>query len=264
LQQGERIPLAANGDCSKENGFRLLQRVIAASKPDSPCNRGPLLQVVVYMRENMPVYKDRIVALRDFRRFPDGKFSFFGLHVHDSLLDNERFPRLPVSLEDLKSKLDRFEAARAEALHRDVRVIALKNSLRQELDQGLILLAAYVEFIAGADRDTFISSGFNPAPSSYTGPQPLGDPKIENIEQGNTGQLRIWFKNLGRQARTYEYRYGVADTPPDTWTTQKVGSASDAILIDGLVPGTIYAFQVRACGVLGETDWSDSATRMCI
>ena len=33
--------------------------------------------------------------------------------------------------------------------------------------------------------------------------------------------------------------------------------------VTGLTPGTIYAFQVRAMGRLGYTDWSDSATRMC-
>ena len=34
--------------------------------------------------------------------------------------------------------------------------------------------------------------------------------------------------------------------------------------INGLTPGTMYAIQVRAYGKLGYTDWSDSATRMCI
>jgi hypothetical protein len=212
----------------------------------------------------MPVYKNRIVALLTFRRFPDGKFSFFGLHVHDSVLNNPHFPRPAVSLEDLKSKLDRFEAALAQAIHRDRRVIALKNSLREEIDKDLMLLAAYVESIAGLDRDIFVSSGFDPAPSTYAGPQPLGDPGIDNIEQGNTGQFRVWLRSLGRQARSYQYRFGVADTEPDSWPIEAVGSAAEAILIDGLTPGTIYAFQVRAIGVLGETDWSDSATRMCI
>jgi hypothetical protein len=32
--------------------------------------------------------------------------------------------------------------------------------------------------------------------------------------------------------------------------------------IDGLTPGTNYAIQVRALGRLGDTDWSDSATRI--
>ena len=32
--------------------------------------------------------------------------------------------------------------------------------------------------------------------------------------------------------------------------------------VEGLMPGTTYAFQVRALGRLGYTDWSDSTTRM--
>ena len=35
-----------------------------------------------------------------------------------------------------------------------------------------------------------------------------------------------------------------------------------AITVTGLTPGTTYAFQMRALGRLGYTDWSDSVTRM--
>jgi len=37
-----------------------------------------------------------------------------------------------------------------------------------------------------------------------------------------------------------------------------------ALTVRNLKPGTIYAFQARALGKLGYTDWSDSATRMAI
>jgi hypothetical protein len=33
--------------------------------------------------------------------------------------------------------------------------------------------------------------------------------------------------------------------------------------VNGLTPGTTYAFQVRVRGPLGYTDWSDSVTFMC-
>jgi hypothetical protein len=33
--------------------------------------------------------------------------------------------------------------------------------------------------------------------------------------------------------------------------------------IDGLTPGTVYAFQVRALGKVGYTAWTDSTTCMC-
>jgi len=43
-----------------------------------------------------------------------------------------------------------------------------------------------------------------------------------------------------------------------------VAKIKPPVAIDGLTPGTTYAIQVRAYGPLGHTEWSDSATRMCI
>jgi len=40
------------------------------------------------------------------------------------------------------------------------------------------------------------------------------------------------------------------------------GESSRTLTVDGLTPGATYAFQVRARGRLGFTDWSDSVTRM--
>ena len=41
--------------------------------------------------------------------------------------------------------------------------------------------------------------------------------------------------------------------------TSYIGSS-----VAGLTTGTVYAFQVRAFGVAGYTDWTDSTTCMCV
>ena len=46
-----------------------------------------------------------------------------------------------------------------------------------------------------------------------------------------------------------------------SWNYQGVPTAGTAPF-EGLTPGTIYAFQIRALGRLGLTDWSDSVTKM--
>src|SRR2546427_8469583 len=47
-----------------------------------------------------------------------------------------------------------------------------------------------------------------------------------------------------------------ADGKPGTWT--EVGLTNPrAIPVNGLTPGTNYAFQLRALGVLGYGDWSE-------
>jgi hypothetical protein len=47
-------------------------------------------------------------------------------------------------------------------------------------------------------------------------------------------------------------------------TTVTVSSVKKPIEFNGLTPGTIYSFQVRAYGKLGYTAWCDPVTRMCI
>jgi hypothetical protein len=49
---------------------------------------------------------------------------------------------------------------------------------------------------------------------------------------------------------------------PGSW--QSVGLfSSSRITIQDLVPGSTYAFQVRAIGSTGRTDWSNPVSRMC-
>jgi len=88
---------------------------------------------------------------------------------------------------------------------------------------------------------------------------------ILKVEHGNSGELLVTIKSLPR-ARAYDVRY--ASVPagggtPATWTTDTFASAKIAVPIRGLTPGTNYAFQVRAFGKAGYTDWSNSVTRFC-
>ena len=82
---------------------------------------------------------------------------------------------------------------------------------------------------------------------------------------GNSGQLLVRITPLGRDVRHYELRHAGlgADGMPGSWIPMLLTNGRSAIPVNGLIPGTIYAFQVRAFGKFGHTDWSDSATRMC-
>jgi len=68
-------------------------------------------------------------------------------------------------------------------------------------------------------------------------------------------------------ARSYVIQYGAmgsGGTLPATWTATPAIKSKPATKINGLTPGTTYAFQVRALGHEGYTDWSHSVTRMVI
>jgi hypothetical protein len=67
------------------------------------------------------------------------------------------------------------------------------------------------------------------------------------------------------KAVSYDLRYGLvanAGTLPATWTTLNL-PGSKKVIISNLTPGATYAFEIRAMGRLGYTDWSDPMTFIC-
>jgi ABC-type nitrate/sulfonate/bicarbonate transport system substrate-binding protein len=68
-----------------------------------------------------------------------------------------------------------------------------------------------------------------------------------------------------RQVVRYDLRYaieanGILD---DEWQIEIITSSQFPYTVSNLKRGAVYAFQVRALGKLGFTDWSDSFTFMC-
>jgi hypothetical protein len=91
----------------------------------------------------------------------------------------------------------------------------------------------------------------------------LAQPAIKKVDHGNTGQLLVKIKTVPK-ARIYELRCAaLTGSTPGAWTIVLVPSAKGSTPVNGLTPGTNYALQVRAAGLLGYTDWSDTVTRMC-
>ena len=95
-------------------------------------------------------------------------------------------------------------------------------------------------------------------------PQPLEPSAIRKIAQGNTGQLLVKVDSVPK-AKSYELRYAPLDAggAPGPWTSQPIAAVAAPTSCNGLAPGATYAFQVRALGRLGFTDWSHSVTKMC-
>src|SRR3989442_11769732 len=112
---------------------------------------------------------------------------------------------------------------------------------------------------------TFLSSGFEAASRMRTPATPPPQASIVKITHGSSGELLVRIMSLPR-ARSHDVRYAPVPAgggTPATWTTETFASAKIAVPISGLTPGTNYAFQVRAFGKAGYTDWSNSVTRFC-
>jgi hypothetical protein len=97
-------------------------------------------------------------------------------------------------------------------------------------------------------------------------PAPLPVPVIKSVDHGAiTGEIVVQVQAVPK-AKSYEIRYGavVNGAAPSSWTSKAVPGVRPPAGIEGLTPGTLYAFQVRVLGKLGFTDWTDSATCMCV
>ena len=215
----------------------------------------------------MPVYKTTLKAKRNFSKLRDVDLFQRGVLVYSGLSGNfSRFRRPTVSLDEFKARLDHFQDLMTDASFRDVRAVAQKNSVREEIVRDLDQFAFYVESVAGDldQEDLFISSGFELASNSYKGPKALDTPKVKKLTHGLSGELLAKITNVGRQATHYEIRHGVHGTDPESWPVTVAPFVSKPISFTGLTPGKLYAFQARAFGRLGFTDWSQSITLMCI
>jgi len=183
--------------------------------------------------------------------------------VYAGMKGNPHFPNPPVDPETLKAARDALVNALAVQPNGGVVATAEKEKKVEAVVHLLRQLGHYVEEIAKGDLAILLSSGFQVANSSRT-PQPASTPKILRVENGNTGQILVTVKP-SRGARYYELRHGAigAGGTLGSWTNLTFTN-SKSMPVSGLTPGTNYAFQVRALGPLGPSDWSDSATRICI
>jgi hypothetical protein len=213
------------------------------------------------MREKLK----KIRALFGLAKMADGAIRPLLDSSLKGLTDNATaFPKPPVDLATYKNAINAYEAAIPAAHDGSKTAIAQKNKLRNVAVKMYIQLAHYVEANCNDDMATFLLSGFKPAATTQTPPQPLPTPAIASVTQGPmTGQLRVKIRAVAK-AVSYELRYAPVPSgggTPATWTHEGVGSSKPAI-IGNLTPGTMYTIQARALGRLGYTDWSDAVNRI--
>jgi len=185
--------------------------------------------------------------------------------VHDAFDGNPRYPTPVVDLPTFKGKIGEYAAAIAEGLDGGKRAKAERARLRLEITHMYESLGQYAQANCNRDIATLISSGFSPVTYARSTAQPLSPPKVRDLGQGIGGELLVAIGATAK-ARSHELRYTALgqDGIPGPWTTMSVAIVKSRIAIGGLKPGITYAFQVRALGALGFTDWSDSRTRMVI
>jgi hypothetical protein len=184
--------------------------------------------------------------------------------VHDSMKGNPLYPTPPVDLDKFKTEIDSFSVLVTDAADGGKKAKTAKDKQRAVVVKMVTLLGDYVKAACNNDPAAFHTSGFVAAAGTRTPPGPLSGASIEWIDRGPaTGSVVLKPKSLSG-AVSQEARYGISvnGAAPSTWTTVPLPSPKKTI-ISNLTPGSTYAFQVRALGKLGYTDWSDSMTFIC-
>ena len=181
---------------------------------------------------------------------------------YNGLLNNPKYPNLPVDLATYKAGIDQFSALIVDAEDGGKRAITALNKQRVEVIKMYTLLGHYVETACNDDLATFTTSGFTQAAvKTKTAPQPLTEAKFSSIDRGpNSGDAVVKPENQ-TGAIAFDVRYALEGPGGvlGSWTTITI-TRPKKVTISGLTLLGIYHFQIRALGVLGYTDWMDPKT----
>jgi hypothetical protein len=184
--------------------------------------------------------------------------------IRDGMKGNRHFPHPPVDIPTFAEAVEAFNVQIALARDGGRTAIAERNVRRELVSRMAAQLGHYVEHNCNGEMDKFLSSGFQPKSSTRTPAGPLDQPRIRKIKHGNSGELLVYPTPV-KGAYSYELGHSLTDENriPGEWIVRPLSSARAAASIDGLIPGRVYAFRIRALGKLDYTNWSDPALFMC-
>lgn len=195
-----------------------------------------------------------------FTRLPDAALDDFAETIDTDMTGNAAFATPPVQLPALAAARQNFEAAMAAMAQGGPASTAAKNAARETLIGLLRQLAAYVEQASKNDLAVLLSSGFFAASSNHA-QTALPKASIKSVKNGASGQL-IAEANTMDNAHGWEARVTPAGGAAQPAQSLK---ASRKMTIINLVPGTMYAVEMRAQGgSTGYSDWSDPVSHRCL
>jgi hypothetical protein len=206
----------------------------------------------------------KLKALLGMQGVSDTDFIQHLLNADKGLTGNPNFPTPPVDLAAFKSGIDTLSTLVTDAADGGKKAITAKHKQRGVMEKQYTQLGHYVEAASNDDPAIFATSGFVPAPPRVP-PQPLPPASIEWIDRGPVaGQVVVKVKKVPK-AISYGLQYAAVVTPgtlPTSWTALAL-PGSKKVTVSNLTPGANYAFQVRALGRLGYTNWSDPMMFIC-
>lgn len=186
-----------------------------------------------------------------------------GRQIIAAMTDNPNFATPHPPLADITASLatldDAYKAhqiAKAEARTK----AGVADNAERQLDSHLRKLAAYVESIADKDETIIASAGMQ-TKALRTAPTALGAPEALSATAGSReGEIDLSWRKV---ANSRSYIIQISPDPPsaDSWGHAETVTVSYKT-IQNLTSGKKYWFRVAAIGSLGQSGWSEPATKI--
>jgi hypothetical protein len=180
-----------------------------------------------------------------------------------AMTGNEHFPEAKELLAKTGAIADKLELAYKDAIEaRDISVTktAVMYQHEDEFDREYSALGRHVEGISKGDEAKIKSAGMDVKAAAT----PIGIPQrpdgMKATEGLKNGSIDLKWKAV-RGARSYVVRMTDTVANMDGWKQVSIVTKASAI-IEGLLSGTQYWFQVCPVGAAGQGPWSDPATKV--
>ena len=180
-----------------------------------------------------------------------------------AMTNNPNFATPHPPLEDVATSLATLdEAYKAHQIAKaDARTkAAVADDAELELDRQLRKLAAYVESIADTDETIIASAGMQ-TKAVRTTPAVLSAPGALRATAGDhEGQIDLTWRKV-EYSRSYIIQISPDPPTADSWGHAETVTVANKT-IQNLTSGTKYWFRVAAIGSLGQSPWSEPATKV--
>jgi hypothetical protein len=186
-----------------------------------------------------------------------------GRQIVTAMTNNANFANPHPPLTEVTATLATLEQnyALAQSAKADVKAkITMLDDAEGKVDQILSQLAAYVESIAGNDEKIITSAGLE-TKSSRSAPSFLSPPQSLTATAGDhEGVIDLSWKKVSK-AKSYTIQMSPDPPTSESWTQAAIATASTRT-IENLTSGKRFWFRVAAIGAMGQSGWSEPATKI--
>ena len=186
-----------------------------------------------------------------------------GRQIIAAMTNNPNFATPHPPLADITASLATLdEAYKAHQIAKaDARTKAgVAGDAESQVDSQLRKLAAYVESIADTDETIIASAGMQ-TKAVRTTPSTLTAPEALSATAGSReGEIDLTWKKVGN-AKSYIIQMSPDPPAADSWGHAETVTVSYKT-IQNLTSGKKYWFRVAAIGSLGQSGWSEPATKI--